>query len=54
MKAGYPEAAWRLFQRTLRRPARRAGEVTWAETELQRVPLGVRPPLPIVPARGSH
>jgi hypothetical protein len=54
MKAGYPEAAWRLFQRTLKRPARQAGEVTWAETELSCATLGVLPPLPILRARGSH
>jgi hypothetical protein len=54
MKAGYPEAAWRLFQRTLKGPARQVGEVTWAETELSYTALGALPPLPIVRVRGSH
>ncbi len=54
MKAGYPEAAWRLFQRNLKRPAHRPGEITWAEAELSSTSLGIAPPLPIVQVKGTH
>ena len=54
MKSGYPEAAWRLFQRNLKRPALRVGDITWAEAELWATSLGFTPPLPIVQARGTH
>lgn len=34
MKAGYSEAAWRLFQPSLTVRPRRNGVLTWADTEL--------------------
>ena len=38
MKAGYPQAAWRLFQITLAPPSRWPVKVTWADTELEGTP----------------
>jgi hypothetical protein len=54
MKAGYPEAAWRLFQRSLKRPARQLDEITWSEAELSQTALGITGPLPLVRTRGTH
>jgi hypothetical protein len=55
MKAGYSQAAWRLFQPTLGFRPGRNGVLTWADTELLGTPFG-RPefPLPVVRTRGSH
>jgi len=55
MKAGYSQAAWRLFQTELNMRPGRNGALTWADTELLGTPFG-RPdfPLPLVRTRGSH
>ena len=55
MKAGYSQAAWRLFQPNLNVRPGRNGVLTWADTELLGTPFG-RPdfPLPVVRTRGSH
>jgi hypothetical protein len=54
MKAGYIEAAWRLFQPSLNVRAGRNGVLTWADTELAGTPFGRPVPLPVVPIRGDH
>jgi hypothetical protein len=55
MKAGYPQAAWRLFQVTLTPSAPRPPKVTWAETELEGTPFqSTRLPLPVVRPKGTH
>ena len=54
MKAGYSEAAWRLFQPSLNVRPRRNGVLTWADTELARTPFGRPVPLPVVCIRGDH
>jgi hypothetical protein len=54
MKAGYSEAAWRLFQSSLAaRPGRR-GVLTWADMELAGTPFGRPVALPVVRIRGDH
>ena len=55
MKAGYSQAAWRLFQPTLNIRPGRNGVLTWADTELAGTPFG-RPgfPLPVINTRGNH
>ena len=55
MKAGYTQAAWRLFQNNLTVRPGRDGALTWADTELLGTPFG-RPdiPFPVVRTRGSH
>ena len=55
MKAGYTEAAWRLFQPSLAVRPGRNGVLTWADTELAGTPFGrVDIPLPVVRTRGVH
>ena len=55
MKAGYRQAAWRLFQVTLTPLAKRTVRVTWADTELEGTPFqGKRLPLPVVRPKGMH
>jgi hypothetical protein len=54
MKAGYSEAAWRLFQPSLNVCTSRNGVVTWADTELAGTPFGRPVPLPVVRIRGDH
>jgi len=53
MKAGYSEAAWRLFQPSLNVRTGRNGVVTWADTELAGTPFGRPVPLPVVRIRGD-
>jgi hypothetical protein len=54
MKAGYSEAAWRLFQPSLNLRRVRNGVLTWADTELAGTPFGRPVPLPVVRIRGDH
>jgi hypothetical protein len=54
MKAGYSEAAWRLFQSSLTVRPDRNGVLTWADTELAGTPFGRPVPLPVVRIRGDH
>ena len=56
MKAGYSEAAWRLFQPSLNMRPGRSGVLTWAELELYGITPFGRPgfPLPIIQTRGNH
>ena len=54
MKAGYSEAAWRLFQPSLTVRPGRHGVLTWADTELAGTPFGGPVPLPVVRIRGDH
>jgi hypothetical protein len=54
MKSGYSEAAWRLFQPSLRTRPGRAGVLTWADTELAGTPFGGRVTLPVVRIHGDH
>ncbi len=54
MKAGYPEAAWRLFQPTLAGRPGRNGVLTWADMELAGTPFGRPVPLPVIRIRGDH
>jgi hypothetical protein len=54
MKAGYTEAAWRLFQPSLAVRPGRNGVLTWADTELAGTPFGRPVPLPVVRIRGDH
>ena len=54
MKAGYTEAAWRLFQPSLAVRAGRNGVLTWADTELAGTPFGRPVALPVVRIRGDH
>jgi len=54
MKAGYREAAWRLFQPALNVRPGRDGALTWADTELAGTPFGRPVPLPVVRIRGDH
>lgn len=54
MKAGYREAAWRLFQPTLLLKPGRSGLLTWADTELAGTPFGRPITLPVVRIRGDH
>lgn len=54
MKAGYSEAAWRLFQPSLLVKPGRTGLPTWADTELAGTPFGRPIPLPVVRIRGDH
>jgi hypothetical protein len=54
MKAGYSEAAWRLFQPSLAVRPGRNGALTWADTELAGTPFGRPVPLPVVRIRGDH
>ena len=51
MKAGYSEAAWRLFQPSLAVRRGRNGVLTWADTELAGTPFGRPVPLPVVRIR---
>lgn len=54
MKAGYSEAAWRLFQPSLNVRPNRNGVLTWADTELAGTPFARPVPLPVVRIRGDH
>jgi hypothetical protein len=55
MKAGYRQAAWRLFQATLAPLSKRTIRVTWADTELEGTPFQTkRLPLPVVRPKGMH
>jgi hypothetical protein len=54
MKSGYSEAAWRLFQPSLRLLPGRTGELTWADTELAGTPFGRPVPFPVVRIHGDH
>ena len=54
MKAGYSEAAWRLFQPSLTAKRGRQGALTWADMELAGTPFGRPVPLPVVRIRGDH
>ena len=55
MKAGYTEAAWRLFQPSLTVRPGRNGVLTWADTELAGTPFGRTGfPLPVLLSRGIH
>ena len=54
MKAGYSEAAWRLFQPSLAARPARNGVLTWADMELAGTPFGRPVPLPVVRIRGVH
>jgi hypothetical protein len=54
MKAGYSEAAWRLFQPSLALRRGGKGVLTWADTELAGTPFGRPVPLPVVRIRGDH
>ena len=54
MKAGYPEAAWRLFQPSLAVRPGRGGVLTWADMELAGTPFGRPVSLPVVRIRGDH
>ena len=54
MKAGYLEAAWRLFQPSLMVRTGRNGVLTWADTELAGTPFGRPVALPVVRIRGDH
>ena len=54
MKAGYTEAAWRLFQPSLNVRLAPKGVLTWADTELAGTPFGRPVPLPVVRIRGDH
>jgi hypothetical protein len=55
MKAGYRQAAWRLFQVTLTPRPKRTVRVTWADTELEGTPFQTaRLPLPVVRPKGMH
>ena len=54
MKAGYREAAWRLFLPALNVRPGRHGALTWADTELAGTPFGRPVPLPVVRIRGDH
>jgi hypothetical protein len=55
MKAGYRQAAWRLFQATLVPLTKRTIRVTWADTELEGTPFQTkRLPLPVVRPKGMH
>lgn len=53
MKAGYTEAAWRLFQPSLAVRPGRNGVLTWADTELAGTPFGPTIPLPVLYVRGT-
>src|SRR6186997_1380455 len=46
MKAGYTEAAWRLFQPSLAQRPGRSGVLTWADMELAGTPFGRAVSLP--------
>jgi hypothetical protein len=49
MKVGYPVAAWRLLQPSLRLPVRRGQLLTWAEAVLASTPFAdTTPQLPII------
>ena len=54
MKAGYTEAAWRLFQPSLAERPGRGGVLTWADMELAGTPFGRPVSLPVVRIRGDH
>jgi hypothetical protein len=55
MKAGYRQAAWRLFQATLVPLPKRTIRLTWADTELEGTPFQAkRLPLPVVRPKGVH
>jgi hypothetical protein len=55
MKAGYSEAAWRLFQPSLTARPGRNGVLTWADMELAGTPFGrTDVTLLVVRARGTH
>ena len=55
MKAGYSQAAWRLFQPTLNVRPGRNGVLTWADTELYGTPFGrLDLAIPVVQTRGNH
>lgn len=54
MKAGYTEAAWRLFQPSLAERPGRGGVLTWADMELAGTPFGRPVSLPVIRIRGDH